>query len=467
MNKKNILIIVSDQLSQKALPTYGNNYVQTPNIDRIANGAIVFNECYTPYPLCQPARAALWSGRLPHQTKIESNGRNHFVPPYPSELPTLGSIFAEAGYDTTHFGKTHDAGTLRGFRVEPECALEVEGSDAFPVNYDTKRDRYTTVKVVDYLSKQNEKPYLLIADLQNPHDICNWVGHNKGVHKNIPIDKELPALPDNFYTSDFKSRPKPVQYICCSHRRQCQATGWTEDNYRQYLAAYYHYIERLDAEIGLILDALEKRNDAKDTLIVFLADHGDGMAAHGLVTKQVSFYEETTHVPLFFKGQGFRTDRNTAHQLVSLMDILPTLCDYAELETPEGLWGKSLLPILKGENEFEVHEYIVSEWLTEWGFTMEPGRMIRTRNYKYMKYLEENAEELYNISEDRGEQTNLISSPECKSILEHHRSALQEYINTTGDNFNSIDFKIDSRWRSHKPGYENHTGVDAPTAMTK
>ncbi len=239
MNQKpNILIIVTDQMTWKALPAYGNTYCKTPNIDRIAARGVRFDKAYTPFPLCQPARAAFWTGLYPHQTGVLSNGRKHFVPPLPENIPTLGSLFAESGYDTVHFGKTHDAGSLRGFRIEPENELAVEGTTAWPVAKDTFRDRYTTVKAVNYLQKHRGKPYLVVADLVNPHDICQWIGKNKGAHEDIPIQGELPPLPDNFEFGDIENRPASVQYICCSHNRQAQAAGWNELNYRHYLAAY-------------------------------------------------------------------------------------------------------------------------------------------------------------------------------------------------------------------------------------
>lgn len=462
----NILIILLDQLSWKALPAYGNKDCLTPNIDRIVKNGARFESCYTPCPLCQPARASFWTGLFPHQTGILSNGRKHHVPSLPESVPTVGSLFNQAGYDTVHFGKKHDAGSLRGFVSEPQSSLPVEGSAAWPVGEDTCRDRYTVEKVVQYLQQpEQEKPFFLVADLVNPHDICSWIGHNKGVHENVAIDVPLPPLPDNYEFEDIENRPLPVQYLCCSHNRQAQAAGWTAENYRYYLAAYYHYLQRADAEVGLILDALEKRSDAGKTLVVFMADHGDSMAAHGMVTKQVTFYEETTRVPFVFSGPMIPgKDRVISNALVSLMDLLPTLCDYSGISVPEGLWGKSLMPWLKEERQDSPHPYVVSEWHTEWGFTIEPGRMLRTPGYKYIRYREADGEELYDIKRDPGERKSLIQDPQYAGILQEHRRKLEEHLGTTGDDFLMLPWKADSRWRSHKPGYRSHNGPAAPMA---
>ncbi len=462
--RRNILVIISDQLSQQALPAYGNSYAKTPNIDRIARQGVRFANCYTPCPLCQPTRASFWTGLYPHETGILSNGRKHHVPPLPASIPTLGRIFAKAGYETVHFGKTHDAGSLRGFRIESVKDVTCKAETAWPLNYDTWQDRDTAVKVVDYLKGAPKQPFLAVADFNNPHNICGWVGENQGTHEDVPVPGKLPPLPANFRDTDLEKRPVPVQYICCSHRRLAQASVWSESNYRHYLAAYYHYLSRVDAEIGLVLEALAARPDAADTLIVFMADHGDGMAGHGMVTKQVSFYEETTRVPLMFAGPGVQGRGKTLKiPLVSLLDLLPTLCDYAGLKAPRDVRGASLTPWLRGvPEELSPHEYVASEWHTEWGFTISPGRMLRTPRYKYVRYLEGDGEEFYDLRKDPGETRTLIDVPKHAAALEGHRALLQTHLEQTGDPFFSLAWEADPRWRSHQPGYHNHRGPAAP-----
>ena len=345
-------------------------------------------------------------------------------------------------------------GGLRGFEhVEPQKGIEVEPEHpAWPVNYDTFRDRYTRRRTVEWLREyRDEAPFLLVADLQNPHDICNWVGANQGEHEDIPPPGGLPPLPANFEIADLDRRPIPVQYICCTHNRPWpQAAVWTEENYRHYLAAYYHYCRRLDGEIGHILDALEARDDARETLILFLADHGDGMASHRMVTKQVSLYDETTRVPLMLAGPGIAPGDCSA--LVSHLDVLPTLCELAAVPAPEGLWGSSLVPLLADPGA-GAHPYVVSEWHTEWGFTISPGRMVRTPRYKYTRYLEGDGEELYDLLADPGETRTLVDDPAHREALLEHRALLERHLAATADPFLGHSWKADRRWRSHPVGY--------------
>ena len=114
--KPNILILITDQLAWRALPCYGNQDVQTPNIDRIAEQAVRFNEAYTSCPLCMPARTAFWTSRLSHETRVKSNGGRFDSPiTIPENIPTVGSLLAGENYCTVHFGKTHDSGRAARF----------------------------------------------------------------------------------------------------------------------------------------------------------------------------------------------------------------------------------------------------------------------------------------------------------------------------------------------------------------
>ncbi|MCI8624587.1 MAG: sulfatase-like hydrolase/transferase [Provencibacterium sp.] len=466
MKKKNILVIVTDQLTWRALPAYGNTYAKTPNIDRIADGGARFDSCYTPCPLCQPARTAFWSGIYPHETGVLSNGRAFPVSDLPESFPTLGSVFSAAGYETVHFGKRHDAGGLRGFTCAPEERIEVPAvSDAWPVNMDTFFDESTARQSVNYLETHGDAPFLMVADFVNPHNICGWVGAFKDEHTDIDPGVPLPELPENFEFDDIENRPVAVQYICCSHNRQAQAAAWKPETYRHYLAAYYHYLERADAHIGQVLDALAKRPDAEDTLLVFFADHGDSMAARGRTTKQVDFYEEVARVPFVFKGPGVEPRAEAIGGApVSLLDLFPTLCGWAGLPVPEGLRGLDLSAALAG-GSLPARPYVASEWHTEWGFTISPGRMIRDGRYKYTKYIEDGGEELYDLETDPYEKRNAAHDPAYCEALERMRGLYRQFLEETGDPFEGMEWKADRRWRSHPLGYHRHEGPSAPMVL--
>lgn len=377
-------------------------------------------------------------------------------------VPALGEIFTGAGWQSVHFGKTHDAGALRGFTCEPEKGIVFPEEDsAFMLNEDSFRDRYTVEAACRFLRERDDnRPLLMITDLVNPHNICGWVGANQGVHDSIPCDRPLPPLPENFEFEDIENRPIAVRYICCTNNRQAQTAGWKAVNFREYLRAYYYYLSLADHELGTVLDTLtEQGYTAENTLFILTADHGDNMAARGQVTKQVSFYEETVRVPLIFSGNGVRPGRREG--LASLLDLFPTLCAQAGIPLPEGLRGEDLSSMLSG-GEMPEREYVAGEWHTEWGFTVSPGRMIRTGRYKYTHYIEDGGEELFDLERDPFEKKNLAQDSGSAAILAWMRELYKRHLKLTGDPFENLSWKADWRWRSHRTGYWHHKGIAAP-----
>jgi len=188
----------------------------------------------------------------------------------------------------------------------------------------------------------------------------------------------------------LEQRPKAIQYMCCSHRRLSQASHWNEDNYRHYLAAYYHYTSRVDTEIGRVIDSFKKSQPQEvvdNTYILVFADHGDGIASHRMVTKHDFFYEETTRVPFIISGNPVSPKQKVLTEpIVSLLDLFPTLCGLADIPIPAGVSPYSLKLLIKeGESQTPKQDnspsraFAVSEWHTEHGFTVVPSRMVRTR----------------------------------------------------------------------------------------
>ena len=194
---KNILIIICDQLSATALSAYGNTYSDTPNLDRLAAGSAVMEYAYTSCPLCQPARASFWTSRYPHQTGVLSNLPDQGFPAVSDGIPTLGELFSRAGYDCVHFGKTHDYGALRGFQVIESEEIHVPRTNpAIKFDYETFLDIDTTEKSVQYLTSKPEGPFLMVSDLQNPHNICAYIGEHSEGYGDFPLERELPPLPE-------------------------------------------------------------------------------------------------------------------------------------------------------------------------------------------------------------------------------------------------------------------------------
>jgi Arylsulfatase A and related enzymes len=459
MNKPNFLLIQLDQLHSRALRAYGNS-IEMPNIDRLFSLGTGFENCTCPFPLCQPSRASLWSGVLPHVTNVLSNGRKWKCEPVDKSLKTLGETLKEAGYETVHFGKTHDAGALRGFKCFEEGETKIpDESPEYPFNFDTYNDVFATEQAKEYFRTRNdERPLAAIIDLVNPHNICGYVGVFSNRH--LKDEPGLPPLPPNFRFDDIENRSKSIQYICCAHNRQAQTSEWTEADYRHYLKAYMCYLKVADRMIGEILDEVKKAGLLENTYVFFFSDHGDGMAARRSVTKHTALYRELTEVPLLIAGPGVPKGV-MVKGLAETLDIPPTILDLAGIKAPETFYGRSIKNELFSSEPVK-KDYVVSSWHTEWGYTVEPCRMIRTEGWKYIHYLEDGKEELFDLENDPYEMKNVADRAENRNTLEGMRALFKEYLRKTNDPYFTLTPIADKRWRSHEIGYEHHRGPAAP-----
>jgi choline-sulfatase len=301
----------------------------------------------------------------------------------------------------------------------------------------------------------------------------------------------LPELPPNHYDADFTSRPRSVQYQCCAHNRLAQTQGWGEREFRLYLDAYNHYIHLVDREIARIMERATACLDMSQTFVVFTSDHGDAITAHSGATKHTTFYEETTRVPFAVTGPGIAPGARVGG-VASLLDLVPTLLDLADITAgadAEAERARSALSLMDGQSQAgpltsgrrlaraagEGSRYVVSEWHTEWGFTIEPGRMITDGRYKLMRYAEGDEEEFYDLAADPYETRNLLgkeasdspsglTAPGNAESLGRLREELKRHLRNSGDPFEDLEPSIDPRWRSHEPGYHKHRGIAAPQA---
>jgi arylsulfatase A-like enzyme len=244
-------------------------------------------------------------------------------------------------------------------------------------------------------------------------------------------------LPNNFAIPEHE--PDIIRKIQHSSMSVYPSVDWTPEKWRQYRWAYYRLVEKVDGQIGQVLNLLRDTGVADDTLVVFTADHGDGTAAHHWNQKQV-LYEEPTRVPFILSGRRFTKSGQVDHEhLVSTgLDLIPTLCDYAGIQKPKGLRGCSLRPLAEGKQVDSWRDYVVSE--TEFEYdkmaTGIRGRMLRTRQHKYIVYSEGTLrEQLFDLSADPGEMDNLAVDSSRKTLLEESRTRLRQWCRETGDNF--------------------------------
>lgn len=437
----NILVILTDQQTWGAISAHGNPHLHTPHIDSLIRSGVSFRNAYCPAPVCGPARGSLLTGRLPHETGVEVNG-----PGVKLGVPTLGEHFRDGGYHTVYAGKMHlgpsykkgvqSAGDAQGFEF-----LADEYPPNIPPQLGTDTDPIWTEQATAFLKGRKtrassaEQPFLLVASLHNPHDICYWVmDHHHLV--DIPPDADLPPLPANF--QPMQDEP---EFVGLCRRRtdygpeMSWTHGWDEDHWRRYLYAYHRLAERVDRQIGKLLAALEESGLNDETLVILTSDHGEGVAAHRWVTK-LMLWEEVVRVPFVVRLPGAVPENqlDTKH-LVSGLDLVPTLCDYAGLPVPAGVRGQSLRPLI-GDPSLPGRECVITELQAFMDDETKKARMIRTARYKYIVFSQGRRPELlFNLEIDPGETQNLAYRPAYREVLSQHRALLRQEMESTADPF--------------------------------
>jgi arylsulfatase A-like enzyme len=415
-DRPNVLFVCTDQQFAGAMSCAGNKSVSTPSMDRLADNGVLFEEAYCPSPLCTPSRASMVTGRMPHETGVTDNG---------VELPesyhekTLGRLFDEAGYECAYAGKWH----VPGLEMESSGFERICGQN----------DLEVADECIEFLQRDNEDPFCLVASFDNPHNICEWARDQNLPWGNIPQvpTDECPSLPANYHPPPFE--PEEIRGVIQQNRRTYGAMAdVTPEEWRQYRHAYYRLVERVDDEIGRILDSLDTQGLSEETVIVFLSDHGDGHGAHR-INQKYFLYEEETRVPFIVDPPG-ETDSqqvNDDHLVSTGLDLLPTLCDYAGIEPPADLRGRSVRPIVSGQAPDDWRDYVITQT-----YVPLKGRMVRTDQYKYIVYHRgRNREQLFDMECDRGEMVDLSVDAEYEDVLTDHRERLIQWATETGDIF--------------------------------
>lgn len=419
-SRPNMLVIMTDQQSHAAMGCAGNDAIATPAMDSLAAAGVRFSQSYCTYPLCTPSRASMFTGQWPHAIDVMDNGR-----PIPDAMRTteLGGLFSRAGYDCVYGGKWH----------VPEIAMP-DGQHGFRTicGFD---DTHLADRCIDYLRARHDRPFLMVASFDNPHNICEWARGQVlpwGPIEERPLEC-CPNLPPNHASTGFE--PEAIRMEQAWSPRVYPVLNYSAERWRRYRNAYLRLVEKVDAEIGRILAALRDAGLARDTLVVFTSDHGDGMGAHHWNQKSV-LYDEIVRVPLLLSWPGVIPEGRVDPRLVSTgLDLLPTLCDYAGISAPEGLPGRSLREAVERASGATWRDQVCAETVLGRPIRME-GRMVRTARFKYVVYSYGlYREQLYDLERDPGEMVNLAVEERHSGVLAEHRRRLRDWCLETGDRF--------------------------------
>ena len=431
--RPNILYILTDQQAATMLSCSGNQYLKTPNLDKLSNSGVRFSRAYSTNPVSVPSRFSMMTGLMPSQVNGESNDMLYTgVSNDVLSGGALGNVFKNAGYKTVYGGKVHLPGTNGEYDNVSLYGFKNISSDY--------KDKLAQT-CADYIKQKHDSPFVMVASFMNPHDICYMAvnawneANNKpiytgeawktlqealkipdGMSEEIFFNTVCPPLPDNFEVpTDELSAAVGLNAPFMKYMR----ATWTEKEWRLHRWAYKNLTELVDSEIGIVLQALSESGVENNTLVVFTSDHGDMDASHRLEHKSL-FYEESVKVPLILKWSGVIHSGvvDNDNLVMTGLDILPTLCDFAGIQKPVNLKGISLKNYTTGvEAPISKRNCIVSE--------TENARMVFDKEWKYMVSGNLVKEEmLFNLIADPGEMRNLAGKPEYADQLRRCRELM-------------------------------------------
>ncbi len=402
----NFLTIVCDQLGLDAIAAHGCPDVHTPHIDRLVARGVSFAESHSTNPVCSPARSSIFTGRMPSETGVISNTR-----PIHRSVPNMGQWLGPRGYDPVYCGKWHLPG---GYPAEIEgfSVLPVGGGQGDIVDHLCARSCEAWLK-----SRTGSKPFALVASLLQPHDICYWAIRGRQlVPETLPFPQladRLPELPPN-----HKARPPAPAGL-----DRCIYKGFSDDQWRYYIYVYYRMVEMVDADIGRILDALDDTGLADDTIVALTADHGEGRGRHSHVQKWYP-YDEGVKVPLIVScPKRIQAGARDASHLVSGLDVMSTVCDYAGVPAPPDARGRSLRPLLEGK-PVAWREAVFSDHHLRPDRSASLGHMVRTARYKFVEYEGDPVVQLFDMQADPWEKRNLYRDARYADEIAAHRKLL-------------------------------------------
>jgi uncharacterized sulfatase len=461
MKKRQIVVIMTDTQRKDMLGCYGNPKMKTPNLDNLASRGLRFENAYTTQPVCGPARSALFTGTFPH-----TNGSWGNSMPLSQQTKTIGQRLSNEGFNTAYIGKYHlDGGDYFGWGECPDgwnpeywydhrsyleelSEKDRKKSRAFKTLLDPSFTEEKTFgyrvagKAEQFLLENNEDDFFMVASFDEPHDpyLCPM----KYVMKHTPSHYRIPEN----YKEDLSEKPE-------QHRLWSEGESLSPAMLKIMTSIYFGCNSFVDAQIGRVLEAVDKY--APDALIIYTSDHGDSLGSHGFISKGPSMYEETTNIPFIVRWPGESPENESSESLVSHIDLVPTVLDYAGFTAPKTLEGKSLLALFRDKDATVNNEVFMEYGRYEVdldGFGgFQPIRCVFDGRYKLVINLLE-TDELYDLSEDPTEEINLIENKLLKETRNRLHDRLLGWMNESRDPFRGYHWEC-RPWRddARKPSY--------------
>lgn len=477
MKKPNVIVIMTDQQKASSMRIYGNMDVATPNIERFAKEGVLYDNAFTPHPLCVPARVALWTSRFPHnngcrrnETLMKDNACHAF------------KIWKEEGYKTALIGKNHCFGTYdyentfdtwltishtrldksfpsKGswFRSEEQIAkafedlktIKREETHLSAIISDCDPQDHTTGLVggqaLRFIEENKDNPFALWLSFPCPHE--PYIVPRKYAEM---IDPDKITIPP-FSKELLAKAPERMQYLY----RMLNAEG-REKQLRKVMQVYYANVLFIDEMVGALLEKLDKLNLSEQTIVVFTSDHGDFSGEHNMTVKGGVLYDCLVKIPLLMRWKGHLPSGIKVDSFVNMVDIVPTLFKLQGIDIPDEFMG-SLMPPVEGAfaSDIAFSEYgcgfrhleheTMNRFIEEtpnfmaliktlrWREAEGRKKMARTKKWKYIHDAMGDIDELYDMENDPYELNNLIDEPQYEKVVQEMKERLLKWSLETED----------------------------------
>lgn len=438
----NLLFVFSDQQRYTALGANGNDIVRTPHLDGMAAEGMVCDNMFSNHPLCSPFRAILLTGRYGWRNGVIDNEYEPF-----RDIPTMPSALKSAGYHTGHIGVWH-----LGVPPYPEenrygldylAAVKGAGQKFFdpqyfineggPIQYDGWSPVVETDLAIRFMQQhvkeRQDQPFALFVSWRPPH----W---------------PYPKYPDEYGGYD------PAEVDLPENVPEQMA-----DFARREIADYYACITGLDAQMGRLLAALDELDLTDDTIVCFTSDHGDHLSSHGygkpfdtwmhhsMRASKATPYDESAHIPFLIRWPGVTPAGSRSNAFMGAIDMVPGLLGACGVPLPDGLQGRDISPIWRGEAIPDETEQTVGSSDSVYLMNMAHGwpnrlawvgdwRGVRTERYTYARWHNnERGPWLFDRQEDPLEQHNAINAADARPVVEEMEARLHRWMEATGDPF--------------------------------
>jgi iduronate 2-sulfatase len=434
--KKNVLFIAVDDLNCR-VACYGDPIAKTPNIDRLAQRGVMFRSAYCQYPLCNPSRASLMTGLSPDTTKVydlEVDFRTT-IP----DVITLPQLFRKNGYFVARVGKIYHYGVPRQIGTdgkddplswdykfnpigrdkteESKIHLLTKGGYKNTIGFamawldmdgpdEDQTDAKGVTETIRLLEEHKDKPFFIASGFFRPH--TPWIAPKKYYDLYPPEKITLPvrdaasdkALPD------IARKIRPDNY------------GLSEKDLKDCVRGYYASVSFVDAQVGRLLDAVDRLGLADSTLIVFWSDHGFLLGEHGQWMKQLLF-DPSPRAPLIVYDPSAKGNGKVCNRTVEMVDLYPTVADFAGLDKPKNLEGYTLRPLLDAPESDQWNHPAYSQVTRKKSGKEIMGYSVHTERYRYTEWAAgKYGVELYDHQADPGELHNLSKDPAQKANIQ-------------------------------------------------